>query len=833
MKIKDKIELLRRLNQFAQSFGEMTTIEKLASSVSEVLEDLLEFESSGLYLYDFQAKRLKLLAAKGFTPEEFAEADRTAMERHPGFVFRTGQVLNIPDTENDPTQRSKTSNRSFIVRSRLYMPVLSSQKPVGAFGIVSSQKNNFTEEHREVLSFICNLAGAKYSNLLHLEEQQKSHDTLAATTVRLTTLIKNLQSGILVEDQYRRIALINQTFCNLFGIPVAPDLLVGSDCSDSAEQSKGMFTDPATFVNRIEEILNQKQPVTGEVLELCDGRTFERDYIPIFLEGRFLGNLWEYRDTTTRMTTERDLRKAMSEANMATTAKSAFLANMSHELRTPLNAVIGLSRLMRDTTLNAEQKMLNNKLLLSGENLLMIINEILDFSKIEAGRVELEHIPFDLQQILHRIQSFLIHLAEEKGIGLSVNMEEPLSQAVVGDPGRLQQVLINLMNNALKFTSQGGVTLTCTLIGVNAGKAKVHFSVADTGIGISEENIANIFEKFKQEDESVTRVYGGTGLGLSISQQLVALMGGNLEVVSKKGEGSTFFFTLEFETTALSALQEMKKRIAINPHLMTGRKVLVAEDNQLNQFIIKSILKKWNISTDIVSNGKEAVDCTRQNQYDLILMDMQMPVMDGLQATVAIRSELQVQIPVIALTAYATKGAIENAINAGMNGYVTKPFEEETLYIQLLKSFNIEPEYQEDTNDARDLGTFSSDSMNLHYDLDKLSKLLGDEPSEIISLIESFIEITPTYSGALFQAFEQNDIEQVAKESHKIKSSLELLASGNLRNNINLIHQYSRKKENLEKLPKLIRYYKQTLPVLMSQLEEKVKEMRDLATRKD
>ncbi len=821
------LEILKRFNLFTQSFGKILTIEQLATSVSDLLDDLLFIESSGLYLYDFQENRLKLLIAKGFTEEEFAEADKTAMERHPGFVFRTGQILDIPDTENDLLNRSRTSKRRITVRSRLYVPVLNGNQPVGAFGIVSSEKNHFNEESQVILTMICNIAGGIYATIINNAEQKRGHDHLAAITIRLTTLIKNLHAGILVEDQFRKIALINQTFCDMFGIPVQPDLLLGSDCSDSAEQSKHMFIDPAHFVSHIMDILNRKQPVTGEVLEMQDGRIFERDYIPIFLEGKFLGNLWQYRDATKRVSIEKNLRKAIADANSATSAKSTFLANMSHEIRTPLNAVIGLSRLMRDTPLNTEQKVLNHKLLISGENLLSIINEILDFSKIEAGRIEIENIPFNLKDTLDRVYSFLSHVAEEKAIALSVSMDMTFTKAVIGDSVRLQQILINLVNNAIKFTSDGEVDLSCTLVGETEGKAAFLFSVTDTGIGISEDNLKSIFEKFKQEDESVTRVYGGTGLGLAISKQLVGLMGGELQVESEKGRGSRFFFTIEFGTTEADVLHEMNQKIFLDPQALKGKNILVVEDNEFNQFIARSILEKWNILVDLASNGKEAIEKVKRQHYDLILMDMQMPVMDGLTATRIIRKDFNNTIPIIALTAFATKEAIEKTAASGMNGYITKPFEEENLFSQLLSSFGMMPTYVTDSETVKKTVQQKKPAFVLHYDLDKLSKLLGDDKAEIIDLIEKFIELTPEYSASLLTEYEQNNIENVSKAAHKIKSSLELLASGNLRSNISLIHDYSRKRENLEKLPKLIKYYRENVPVLLRQLAERVAEMRN------
>ncbi|MEI6683472.1 MAG: ATP-binding protein [Bacteroidota bacterium] len=825
-KIKNQTEVLSRLNRFAMCYGKVTTIEELAADVSEVLDDLLDIESSGLYLYDFKEKRLKLLVAKGFTDEERKNAELTAMDRHPGHVFRTGQPIDIPDTENDPAHLTITSKRSFIVRSRLYVPVLNGLQPVGAFGIVSARPNRFTEENKIILTFICNIAGGIYAAILNNAGQKEAHDRMAAITIRLETLIKNLQAGILVEDQDRRIALVNKTFCNMFGIPVEPELLFGSDCSDSAEQSKGMFADPGLFVSRIEVILREKLSVTGEELELVDGRIFERDYIPIFLEGRFLGNLWQYRDITGRVQIENDLRKATEEARSANLAKSTFLANMSHEIRTPLNAVIGLSRLMQDTPLNNQQQQLNEKLLISGENLLGIINEILDFSKIEAGRVELEAIPFTLDDVLARVYSFLSHAAEEKSITLNAGIDKPFQKAVIGDPIRLQQILTNLVNNAIKFTSSGGVDIACTLVSESAGRAAFKFVVSDTGIGISEENLKNIFEKFKQEDESVTRIYGGTGLGLAISRQLVGLMGGELHVESEKGIGSRFFFTLEYDTTDVAILREANRKIYIDQEALKGKKILVVEDNEFNQFIAHSILTKWNIQTDMAANGKEAIEKLTVKNYDLVLMDMQMPVMDGCTATRFIRNEMAISTQIIALTAFATKDAIEKSIEAGMNGYITKPFDEETLFSQLLSAFNITPRYITEPDAPSLAGIPEATGLDPWYDLESLNGLFGDDKAEILDIIEKFIELTPEYAEALFAAFEKNNMAEVASAAHKIKSSLELLANSQLRNNIRLIHDYAQTNQNLGELPGLLKYLRNNIPLLLRQLTQKAGELR-------
>ena len=941
LKVKDHLELLNRLNRFASAYSSIDTLDGLAVMVEEVLDDIMDIEFSGLYLYDFQEHRLKLLVAKGFNEEEQREADQTAMDRHPGIVFRSKEILNIPDTENDPEQRSISSARSFIARSRLFVPVLNGDQAVGAFGIVSARKNNFNEESVTILSFICNIAGGIYGKILmqselrkssliaeetdnaiiitdkegHTEwvnrsferitgytfnevkgfkpgdllqgsatdqlmvnkiaaamakkepieadlinyhknghpywvrlqiqpvfgtrgnvthfisiqsditEQKKVQDDMESATTRLSTLIKNLHSGILVEDQHRNIALLNQTFCDMFEIPVKPELLLGADCSDSANQTKHLFRDPELFINKIGRILNEKKPVIGEELEMASGQVLERDYLPIFLNEKFLGNLWQYRDITSRKRIETDLRKATAEAESANSSKSLFLAKMSHEIRTPLSAIIGLSRLMRETLLNPEQKKLNDNVILSGESLLGIISEILDFSKIEAGKIALEAIPFSIREVMKRVYSFQEHTAEEKMITLTSQVDQQIPSALIGDPVRLQQILVNLVSNALKFTHSGGVAITCDLVGLSGGKATLLFAVTDTGIGINTENLKNIFEKFRQEDESVTRSYGGTGLGLAISQQLVNLMGGVLKVESEKGKGSRFFFIIEFMITDTKVLQKTKKTISYDSLALADKKILVVEDNEFNQFIVKSILEKWGSNVEIADNGQTAVGQLWLSDYDLILMDMQMPVMDGLTATRIIRNELNKSTPIIALTANVTKGAIQRAFEAGMNEYISKPFDEEDLYLKVLNALGKEPVYVTEDPGPKDNDEIVQEKEELFYDLTYLKKFLSDNDEQIQKILIKFTEYIPGYYQAMLTAYEDKAYVELTKASHKLQSSIDLLARQSLRETIRQIHDYSRDQKQLDQLERLFAELKITYPVLITQLEKLINEM--------
>lgn len=654
---------------------------------------------------------------------------------------------------------------------------------------------------------------------------------MESVSTRLSTLIKNLHYGILMEDQYRNIALINKRFCDMFGIPVEPDLLLGSDCSDSARQSQHLFKYPDQFLERIDLILSNKESVIDEELELADGRIFERDYIPIFHNEKFLGNLWQYRDITSRKTNETDLYKAIKDAEAANAAKSLFLAKMSHEIRTPLNAVIGLSKLMGETLLNPEQKKLNEKLIISSDNLLGIINEILDFSKIEAGKIELENVPFSIQEVMKRVYGFQEYAAEEKMIALTTLIDDQVPQALIGDTLRLQQVLTNLVSNAIKFTKKGSVEVSCKLISASPGTVGLLFSVSDTGIGISSENLEHIFEKFRQEDDSVTRLYGGTGLGLAISRQLVNLMGGELHVDSVKGKGSRFFFSLQFGITDVKALRKARRIILFETNILENKKILVAEDNEFNQFIAKAILEKWGATVDLVENGQAAVSQLWLVDYDLVLMDLQMPLMDGLTATRMIRNDLQKDIPIIALTANVTREAGQIVMEAGMNEYISKPFDEEDLYIKVLKALGKEPGYETEDSPGNEPEQVANGKEEAYYDLSQLTRQCGGDDEQVRNVLIKFNEFIPGYYNELLIAFEKMDYSEMRKALHKIQSSIDLIATKPIREILRKIHDCCFDHQDPVLLEKLFAELNEFFPVLVSQVQNLIKEAPGGTTR--
>lgn len=887
-----------------------------------------------------------------------------------------------------------------------------------------------------------------------ITQQKENEKELEATATRLSSLIANLHAGVLLESENRTVKLANRQFCDMFNIQAEPSQLTGMDCSKSAEQSKHFFTNPDEFIAGINKILEDRKTVTGDKLQLVDGRFFERDFIPIWNDGRYDGHLWVYQeitekinadkkleeqrkfyeeildnipsdiavfdsahrymylnpvaikdpelrkwmvgktdedyaayrnkpsslvegrrkifngvieskklkdweeklilpdgsakyimrnmfpvlnqnnevslvigyglditnikniqqqieqsekryrdvidnslaivtthdmdgrfitvnpmvgkvygyaddemigrslkefipeedkplfkehylekikeqkqssgifrvlnknghviytlfnnflkeedgkepyvigfavDITDRILAEKELKIAKKVTEEMVQTKQNFLANMSHEIRTPMNAIMGMSRQLQKTALSDRQHSYLDTITAASENLLIIINDILDLSKLEAGKLALEKIGFEPKMVVGMVMQVMNHKAEEKGLQLINSFcDARLSPILIGDPHRINQVMLNLVSNSIKFTETGSVDIVCKVINNSSSAQQVQITVKDTGIGMDPDFVKNLFQKFRQEDESVARRFGGTGLGMSITKELVDLMGGEIEVVSGKGKGTEISISFTFEKGTEKDLPQ-KNIASANTGILHNKKILVVDDNEMNRLVATTILQEYAVLITEAANGAEATALLREQDFDLVLMDIQMPVMDGLEATSFIRRELKSSVPVIALTANAIRGENEKCFAAGMNDYLSKPFEENQL-IQIVSRWL-------DTKNLKSAEIETSvtgENVTPLYDLAKLVEIAKGNEGFINKMLQLFIDQVPAAIKETKQALAEGDLGKVKSVVHRIKPSIASLEIISVKEDIRNIELNTAELQAAGQLEKLI-----------------------------
>jgi signal transduction histidine kinase/CheY-like chemotaxis protein len=475
----------------------------------------------------------------------------------------------------------------------------------------------------------------------------------------------------------------------------------------------------------------------------------------------------------------KELDEARTQALHSANVKNQFLANMSHEIRTPLNALQGFSKLLNQTSLDKDQKRYTGIIATASDNLLNLVNDILDFSKIEAGALVIRNKIFNLPAIIHELQNMFEAQAEGKGLRLEFQSDTKLPEVLVGDAGRLRQVLFNLVSNAIKFTEAGKVQVLTKLENESDKQAEITFVVADSGVGIPQDKMDTIFERFEQLDNSLSRQHGGTGLGLAISKRLIEMMGGTIKVKSQLNVGSEFIVNIMFEkweqqvaATNVQNTEETREN-KISTEDFSSALVLVVEDNPMNQMLMEILLERMGLKFITVNNGKEALAFLDTQMPDLVLMDVQMPEMDGLETTGHLRKKTGYDLPVIAMTAHVLPGEKERCIEAGMNDYLSKPIDELKLQQMLQHYLGGYTKNNQVANPA--VSPKEKGSLQLNY----LSEICNNNDEKINGILKQLAEQLKTDLKDLQKANEQQDLQGLRTVCHHLKSTLSPLDEEN------------------------------------------------------
>lgn len=608
------------------------------------------------------------------------------------------------------------------------------------------------------------------------------------------------------------------------------------------------FTDPQKAREVYQEVFS-KGFVTDYPLTIMDGKLTDVLFNGSVYKderGNVLGAVVVARDITEQKRIEKELTEAKVFAELATAiaeeakskaetatriaedavkAKQQFLSNMSHEIRTPMNAIIGFTKVVLKTDLSAKQKEYLTAIKMSGDSLIVLINDILDLAKVDAGKMTFEQTPFKMALSI----SAMLHLFEtkiqEKNLVLIKEYDSRIPEVLVGDPVRLHQVILNLVSNAVKFTTKGKITVSVRLLSEDEEKATIEFAVMDTGIGIAEDKMGTIFENFQQASSITSRLYGGTGLGLAIVKQLVEPQGGTITVKSKVNEGSVFSFILNFQKTKEDA--EAETQLVELDTTIKNISVLVVEDIALNQLLMKTLLDDYGFERDIAANGKIAIEKLQTKSYDIILMDLQMPEMNGFEATEYIRGKMKSSIPIIALTADVTTADLAKCRAVGMNDYIAKPVDERLLYSKIIGLVKKPAPAAHNGSNGNKNGNGKKQKC---IDLDYLVHRTKSNPALMMEMISLYLEQTPPLVSAMKQGLLDKDWHSLHAAVHKMIPSFMIMGIGtDFENMAKKVQEYASTQQQADGIPELVLKLENVCVQACRELEEEYKTIKSQA----
>lgn len=640
-----------------------------------------------------------------------------------------------------------------------------------------------------------------------ISERKNAENQLKYQEEKYRNIIANMNLGLIEVDNNEIIKYVNQSFLKISGYEMSE--LIGKNPSK-------MFVFGENFeIMQNKQSLRQKGisdiyqiPIKNKRGEL---RWWAISGAPNFDDkGNLVGSIGIHLDITEQKQLEIDLENEKLKAEEASKAKEAFLANMSHEIRTPLNAIIGFLRELSKQELTDLQKKYIENSSIASKHLLAIINNILDISKIEAGEMSLEKEDFVIESSIANVITVLYPKAQQKGINLNSKCNSSIASVLKGDALRIEQILFNLVGNSLKFTQKGEININCNLIKDYPNSQEISISISDTGIGMDKEFLNSIFRKFSQEDKEVTRKFGGTGLGMAITKELVQLMKGRIEIESKKNVGTTIHVFLHFKKGDATNLKNNQQEA--NTTSLENISILLVEDNDMNRMVAQNSLQYYNCKVTEAENGVEALEILKKENFDIILMDIQMPEMDGIEATKVIRTQFKLKTPIIALTANAFKSEIDKCKKAGMNDYVTKPFDEVNL-IETIAKHTIRK------NDRLSKVEKIEKDEKL-YNLSSLNNLSRGNKEFVEKMIVIFIDQTNSTIEKIQNAIEANNYIEVSQLIHKIKPSIEGIGVISIVNDVKLLEKLTKETPNKQEVESVFSVIKTTLKKVVTQLQQ-------------
>ncbi|MFY0606778.1 MAG: PAS domain S-box protein [Cyclobacteriaceae bacterium] len=882
-------EFLKSFNDFSSYLVGKNNLTEIATIVSEKLISKYDLEHCVIYLVsEDYCEQVSAYDANKKSQIELDDPIKIEVGTGIiGTVAQTGQSILI----NDTTKDDRYIAPMVAGLSELTVPIIYEGTVIGIIDSEHSQKDFFDESHLKTISTISSLISVLFKNSITEKKNINLQYNFEKRTETLNSLVHNLHSGLLLNDENGKIILINEVFREIFNFSIPMDEIMGADQRDSANLVKYLFSDPDEFIEIIDYCRENNTEVTNKELSMKNGTILDCDFIPIYSQNEFIGQLWQVTDVTEsriasknlqaseekyrgiienmelgllevdtnhiilkaydrfcqmtgytqeeligqnareiflpenhseimdeqddmrsqgeqsiyevqlrrkngeliwvlisgapfynmdgeiggtigihyniteRKKLEEDLRFSKLQTEKAIETEKQFLANMSHEIRNPLNAIIGITNLLYDTKPSQKQLEHLNKIKYSSDILLGLISGILDISKIDSGKIELHEKEVDVYEVVNGLIQIAGFNDHNRKIDYINNLSFEGEFAVKADPTILNQIFLNLLNNATKFTESGSIKVEGSIVSRHEDYNVFEFCVSDTGIGIPQDKLKTVFDKFQQADNETKLKYGGTGLGLNIVKQLVNRYGGDIWAESKMGEGTNIYFSLKLRHSS----EGMAKSDESKYELKDFGKILVVEDNDMNQYYLSGILNKWQIQHDTADDGFQALEALEENSYRLILMDIRMPGMNGYETTIKLRAmkhNVNSNIPVIALTASALVDEREKALQAGMNYHLTKPYTEDDLGKALMK-FGVIKEVASDTEKEYSF----SEELDVKYleecyqnDLERASIMFGIFDRTIDS------EMTRLKSN-----MEINDWNGVSAVAHKIKPNFAMV----------------------------------------------------------